>query len=1189
MYRKISKPLVALLLALTLAFPWHAGAFDGGAGFQALAAGQGISGIDIKDVQVIYGGNVQERYRSAQSGYNVSRNTVYGDGGAWYTTAREGVLSDPRIFTLEFTVDSADYLGIGNGTGQFDPSRLQWRYDGKALPSSGLGGSYGSTRDGIAFMRIEPGSTAAALDGDDIVVTAKLRIGAYQDNIRTNSSRNVPYNPYYVYDGGTTEAMLASIGDVRNGGNRDKELTVYYSAVSDSSLLASTVLRTNVYDSYHTWEELAAFAQDQGRLYPSGKPEKPGRFLGFESVGQSTQEREMWTAVISDSEASIDEYLNVTRQNMTDDPSAVSLDAKVPLYFSSIHAREVIGPDITMEIIDRLMTEDTLKSSRLVDDPSKYNRVLPSSPGAYSNRGWREIGIPNDSPGAVGVGKFNNDSYYEDVNVDVDELLSKYIIVMTFTTNPDGRDVAQRTNYYEYDMNRDASYMSQKETKAVAAAFGRWDPLTMIEFHGYYDTFMIDACTPPHEPNFEYDLFRKNDLTVRIADSLGRGFIGKNTPYNKYTVPTRDVLYQWDDGTTIFTPTLAMLYGAYSSTIEFPASCQDSIDAGVAGVYSFFDFCINNKAEMLANKLEWKYRGVNNIDHPDVDEYLVTVDPLIEELGFAWVGKAEKVGRPRTGQNSFFPEYFVIPVDPANQKNVPAAVEMVQALANMNVKIEKSTAQVAYGGVSYPAGSYVVNMHQGNRNVANALLYEGYDASIYARLYSNMVVNHPDMRGFDCVKVYEPGIFKGKTQVDKDPGKPASSIPGWGTYVIVKNNSADAARLINRLLADGKEAWMIKAANNLAKAGDFVVKRADLGAGLAPAKNIILGNLPLYADCTAAGDFLPVNAVPVTKPYVGIYGNAYELNMQYFLDLYEFEDVYDIYEEWDESEDVNVVLAYYGRSSATEVINNWIADWVRREQLPFIACGGNAGRSTANTVLGTTNAATNPISFGYMSSGEALLRGTYAPNSIVAAGFDGQETMYTNSGMYINALPSYLTPIATVTSGGDYFKAGWWYSASGLEQAKLQGKTMAASGVFDNGGKPLSMTVLADYVFDKGQAQLNYRLVSNSLFAYASGIADRQPSEGDDPVPVPLASVVAGNGQANVNFDIRSANGKGYTVYLSDTGNPGSFAPYSNVNYNSGGAHVKGLVNGKTYYAYVEYNNGAYVERSCIAVFTPTK
>lgn len=89
---------------------------------------------------------------------------------------------------------------------------------------------------------------------------------------------------------------------------------------------------------------------------------------------------------------------------------------------------------------------------------------------------------------------------------------------------------------------------------------------------------------------------------------------------------------------------------------------------------------------------------------------------------------------------------------------------------------------------------------------------------------------------------------------------------------------------------------------------------------------------------------------------------------------------------------------------------------------------------------------------------------------------------------------------------------------------------------------------------------------------------------------VAVAGTSSGNKQANVDFDIRSANGKGYVTYVSTTGEPASFAPYDNVNYNSKGVHLKGLANGTTYHVFVAYVvNGTITERTSVVTVTPGK
>ncbi len=86
-----------------------------------------------------------------------------------------------------------------------------------------------------------------------------------------------------------------------------------------------------------------------------------------------------------------------------------------------------------------------------------------------------------------------------------------------------------------------------------------------------------------------------------------------------------------------------------------------------------------------------------------------------------------------------------------------------------------------------------------------------------------------------------------------------------------------------------------------------------------------------------------------------------------------------------------------------------------------------------------------------------------------------------------------------------------------------------------------------------------------------------------------VTGVGAGNGQVNVDFNILSANGKGYSVYISES-NAGPFERYNQVNFNSKGAHIKGLKNGKTYWVYLEYNaDGLVATRTAPVAITASK
>ncbi|MBM7831261.1 hypothetical protein JOE59_001966 [Agromyces cerinus] len=75
-------------------------------------------------------------------------------------------------------------------------------------------------------------------------------------------------------------------------------------------------------------------------------------------------------------------------------------------------------------------------------------------------------------------------------------------------------------------------------------------------------------------------------------------------------------------------------------------------------------------------------------------------------------------------------------------------------------------------------------------------------------------------------------------------------------------------------------------------------------------------------------------------------------------------------------------------------------------------------------------------------------------------------------------------------------------------------------------------------------------------------------------VPVLDSRVSYTDDYALITFPIRGANGKNYEVYVSKTGEPGSFTQYRDVRFNSKGARLYGLEDGTKVYAYVVYRTG---------------
>jgi hypothetical protein len=128
----------------------------------------------------------------------------------------------------------------------------------------------------------------------------------------------------------------------------------------------------------------------------------------------------------------------------------------------------------------------------------------------------------------------------------------------------------------------------------------------------------------------------------------------------------------------------------------------------------------------------------------------------------------------------------------------------------------------------------------------------------------------------------------------------------------------------------------------------------------------------------------------------------------------------------------------------------------------------------------------------------------------------------------------------------------------------------------------LGRAIIAD-ADDDGEAEILVVQSDGALHVY-----DANSAAEDDAIEVTGASF--GNKHAHIYFDIESANGKGYSVYLSVDGPDGPYSPYAHVNYHAKGVHIKKLTNGTVYYAIIAYSvNGAEIARSRPVELRPGK
>lgn len=79
-------------------------------------------------------------------------------------------------------------------------------------------------------------------------------------------------------------------------------------------------------------------------------------------------------------------------------------------------------------------------------------------------------------------------------------------------------------------------------------------------------------------------------------------------------------------------------------------------------------------------------------------------------------------------------------------------------------------------------------------------------------MYAEVVINFPEMRGFDCDEIRAPGVFDGKTTPYTAFARPANVVPD-SEQVVIANDSNDAVKAVNTLLNAGKKVFLIQGEN----------------------------------------------------------------------------------------------------------------------------------------------------------------------------------------------------------------------------------------------------------------------------------------------------------------------------------------------------------------------------------------
>ncbi|WP_449282739.1 M14 family zinc carboxypeptidase [Leucobacter sp.] len=424
--------------------------------------------------------------------------------------------------------------------------------------------------------------------------------------------------------------------------------------------------------------------------------------VSVQTIGKSTEGRDLYLVTVTAPETeSFTAQQEAWRKKIRNNPLAAQKDSsllagyKTPIWISNnIHGNEWEGTDAALQYIEHLATAPM----------SEVGSILR-----------------------------NNRLYFSP------------------SLNPDGRTNATRATALGLDPNRDMITLTTPEATSYTQTANALQPIYTADFHGYTSVLQVEPTGPPHGSNYEYDLLIPHNyaLALAVEDHVtekqipGNTYLTEprgsvtNTPTDYIKIPYRDTASGWDDFPPIFTAQISPFYGALSATVEIPKGrttisgrslmTPENAVINQANAYetmvAMVDYLNTPRVsqDLLKGQIEMFARGaqgtpikaltVDNIaDVPGPDQWKAEWDVSDDQ---------EAVELPRA---------YVIPVGDG-QRSASDANRLVQRLLDMGVQVGTLNADTVVEGTTYPKGSYVVDMHQPLRGLANVLLDLGEDIS----------------------------------------------------------------------------------------------------------------------------------------------------------------------------------------------------------------------------------------------------------------------------------------------------------------------------------------------------------------------------------------------------------------------------------------------------------------------------
>jgi hypothetical protein len=715
-----------------------------------------------------------------------------------------------------------------------------------------------------------------------------------------------------------------------------------------------------------------------------------------EVIGQSAGGRNLFLAIVSAPEAlgRLGQYQAIRQQMLKDPEKAQEMiesfgDFKVPVFINgSIHGNENPGVDAAIRLIETLAYEDT---------PAVQN------------------------------------------------ILDNTILLFNVVQNPDGRVNYRRQNANGFDLNRDFFTQSQPESRATVKILTEWNPMITLDLHGFVNPMLIEPTTPPHNPNYEYDLYLQWALNQAFAmeDEL-EAQLGLSA-----FIPYRDLDAGWDDWGAQYVPMYAMYHGSYGHTLETPSRADLGVDAHYAAVWGALKFVAENREAMIHDQIEVFRRGA--LDLPQV----LIPQELLDETQWEQFNEL-------TIQE--FPAAYIIPAGEPFQQSSHQAARLVDFLLFNDVEVERASQPFTLDGTAYPKGTYVVWMDQAKRGLANTFLGAGIDLSAVQGLefYSPPAAwSHPLLWGVHRV-IMEDEMRINTTPVNK-AAAPSGSVTGAGAGAYAYEPTSLAAYQVTNALLD-RGVTVQRASGAFDDGG----RSFEPGTFIVPADSSLANELAnQYALDVYAIDGPPANAVLMEKQRIAAFGDEYTRHALQVLG-FDFDMV--------STSDVNA-----GAVENYDLFLNYSRSWNglsnagRASLTNFFAAGGDYVGHRSTGIRMAQDAGIIDVDYESEStSNNAIVNVTYSADDSVAGGFLDQDYAFAFGPAWFTRLGDGVVSSAEL-GAGDFVVSGYWVDWQGSGAAGKPVVVHKSSGDSD-------ITLIGLDTTFRAHPENTFRLLGNAIF-----------------------------------------------------------------------------------------------------------